>query len=60
MTYTTFKNSSSGPKLEEDEYDPLVPPNTFSTNSMSGLSGSQREFRDSSIGYISDSSEFLR
>jgi len=59
MTYTTYKMYPPGSLLpsEKQESEKLLAATTFSTNT---LSGSQREFRESSIGYISDSTEFLR
>ena len=56
MAFTSFKQFPPNRHYVEDE-DPLIPPGTFSTNLPSGLT---REYRESSIGYISDSSEFLR
>ena len=58
MTYTTLIKYPPGQIYghQEDE-DPLIPQGQFSTNRLSGM---DREYRESSIGYISDSSEFLR
>ena len=55
MTFTTYKKFPPGRTGPESEK--LIASSTFSTNT---LSGSQREFRESSIGYISDGAEFLR
>jgi len=59
MTWTTYKKYPPGtPRYEslQEEEDPLMPNGSFTTNE----SRVDREYRESSIGYISDSSEFLR